>query len=175
MFYYIYDYLCRKKQVSCKAAAMEMGLSGATAAKWKATGATPHGATLYKVADYFGKPVEFLLGLTPESHLIELEGELAEVSAELDTDPDNFELQCRYDALKEQVEDAKLAVNMMSIKKDPRDMTISEAKEEIYEIATEIAQTPELRALFHAARGKSGNNIMAIADMLEKFKSEGND
>lgn len=155
MFFYIYDYLCKEKGVSCKAAAMEMGLSGATAAKWKATGATPHGSTLYKVAEYFGRPVEYLLGLTPESHMIAIVGELADVSDELDADPDNVELKRRFDELNEMLQDESAMDSMRGNKKDPGDMTITEVEDEIMQIATEIRDMPEMRALFHAAHGNS--------------------
>ena len=62
MFYDIFSNLCDTKGVSCKRAAMEMGLSNSIAAKWKRTGATPNGETLSKIAEYFGVSVGYLLG-----------------------------------------------------------------------------------------------------------------
>lgn len=62
MFYDIFRRLCDIKGVSCKRAAIEIGLSNSIAAKWKRTGATPNGETLAKIADYFGVSVGYLLG-----------------------------------------------------------------------------------------------------------------
>lgn len=62
MFYDIYTDLCQQKGVSKTKAALEIGLSNATPTKWKNTGATPEGATLQKIADYFGVSVGYLLG-----------------------------------------------------------------------------------------------------------------
>lgn len=62
MFYDIFSRLCDIKGVSCKRAAIEIGLSNSIAAKWKRTGATPNGETLAKIADYFGVSVGYLLG-----------------------------------------------------------------------------------------------------------------
>lgn len=62
MFYDVFSKLCAIKGVSCKRAAMEIGLSNSIAAKWKRTGATPNGETLSKIADYFGVTVGYLLG-----------------------------------------------------------------------------------------------------------------
>ena len=61
MFYDKYKALCEKKGVSCNRAALEIVLSSATPTKWKKTGATPDGATLAKLAAYFGVSVGSLL------------------------------------------------------------------------------------------------------------------
>lgn len=61
MFYDKFKQLCEQKDVSCTKAAVEMGLSNATPTKWKKTGATPAGATLSKVASYFGVPISTLI------------------------------------------------------------------------------------------------------------------
>lgn len=62
MFYDKFKLLCDEKGVSPKRAVTEMGMSNSLATKWKNTGATPSGATLGKIADYFGVSVEYLLG-----------------------------------------------------------------------------------------------------------------
>lgn len=62
MFFDIFYELCKKKGVSCKRAAEEIGLSNSITTKWKKTGATPSGDTLDKVAAYFGVSTDFLLG-----------------------------------------------------------------------------------------------------------------
>ena len=62
MFYDVFSKLCAKKGISCKRAAVEIGLSNSIAAKWKRTGATPNGETLNKIAAYFDVPVGYLLG-----------------------------------------------------------------------------------------------------------------
>lgn len=61
MFFDVFNALCIEKGVSCKRAAIEIGLSNSTPTKWKQTGATPNGKTLNKIADYFGVTTSFLL------------------------------------------------------------------------------------------------------------------
>ena len=62
MFFDIFYDLCKKKGVSCKRAADDMGLSNSITTKWKKTGATPSGDTLHRIASYFGVTVDYLLG-----------------------------------------------------------------------------------------------------------------
>lgn len=62
MFFDTFYELCKKKGVSCKKAAEEIGLSNSITTKWKKTGATPGGETLDKVAAYFGVSADYLLG-----------------------------------------------------------------------------------------------------------------
>ena len=61
MFYDIFKELCQQRGISPSRAAAEMGLSNATATKWKKTGAAPSGETLAKVSAYFGVSVDSLL------------------------------------------------------------------------------------------------------------------
>lgn len=61
MFYDRFKQLADKRGLSIHRAATEIGLSNSTATKWKKTGATPDGATLQKIADYFGVSVDYLL------------------------------------------------------------------------------------------------------------------
>lgn len=60
MFYDNFVKLCAQKGVSCKRAVTDIGLSNSISTKWK-NGAIPNGATLQKLADYFGVSVESLL------------------------------------------------------------------------------------------------------------------
>ena len=62
MFYDVFKRLCDEKGIICNRAATEMGLSNATATKWKKTGATPSGDTLSKIAVYFDVSIDDLLG-----------------------------------------------------------------------------------------------------------------
>ena len=62
MFYDTFKRLCDERGISCNKAATNIGLSNATATKWKKTGATPSGETLSKIATYFNVPIEYLLG-----------------------------------------------------------------------------------------------------------------
>lgn len=61
MFYDIYRALCDTKGISCKRAAIDIGLSNSVTVKWK-NGATPSGSTLSKIADYFEVSTDYLLG-----------------------------------------------------------------------------------------------------------------
>lgn len=59
MFWKNFAELCEERKVSPNAVCDELGLSNATATKWK-QGAMPRMATLELVADYFGVPVDRL-------------------------------------------------------------------------------------------------------------------
>lgn len=58
MFYTKFVKLCNERDVSPSAAAEQMGLSRAANTKW-AAGQAPRKATMQKIADYFGVPVEY--------------------------------------------------------------------------------------------------------------------
>lgn len=62
MFFDIFYDLCKRKGVSCKKAAEDIGLSNSITTKWKKTGATPGGDTLQRIASYFGVSTDYLLG-----------------------------------------------------------------------------------------------------------------
>lgn len=62
MFFDIFYDLCKKKGISCKKAAEDIGLSNSITTKWKKTGATPGGETLNRIAGYFGVSTDYLLG-----------------------------------------------------------------------------------------------------------------
>ena len=88
MFWDKFVTLCSAKGISPNGVCADLGLSTATATKWK-RGAVPRDTTLKKIADYFGVSVGFLLGeeikekeptksaspaitLTPEEQLVAL-------------------------------------------------------------------------------------------------------
>lgn len=50
--------LCNNKNISPNKVCTDLGLSNATATKWK-NGSTPRGTTLLQVAEYFGVDVSF--------------------------------------------------------------------------------------------------------------------
>lgn len=60
MFWNNFVLLCNKKNISPNGACAALGLSVATATKWK-KGAVPRDTTLQKIADYFGVSTEYLL------------------------------------------------------------------------------------------------------------------
>lgn len=63
MFYDKFKQLCDAKEISVNKACVEIGLSRSVAAKWKSTKAgTPTAETCKKIADYFGVPVDVVLG-----------------------------------------------------------------------------------------------------------------
>lgn len=61
MFWETLSNLCNERGVSPNGVCAELGLSNATATKWK-NGAVPRQSTLRKIADYFGVSVDYLLG-----------------------------------------------------------------------------------------------------------------
>lgn len=62
MFYDNFAALCKQKGVTPSAVMRTIGLNKSSASYWK-RGSTPSSDTLQKLADYFGVPVDFLLGL----------------------------------------------------------------------------------------------------------------
>lgn len=66
MFFDIFYDLCKKKGISCKKAAEDIGLSNSITTKWKKTGATPGGDTLNRIANYFDVSTDYLLGKEAE-------------------------------------------------------------------------------------------------------------
>lgn len=65
MFYDRYAALCRQKGVSLSRAAEDNGLSRTTVVKWK-NGSVPSGATMARLAAYFGVSIDALVGGTPD-------------------------------------------------------------------------------------------------------------
>lgn len=61
MFFDKFNALCQQKGISCKKAAEEIGLSNSITTKWKKVGTIPDGATLVKIASFFGVSVDYLL------------------------------------------------------------------------------------------------------------------
>lgn len=63
MFWENFYDLCKQKAVTPNYVCKELGFSTATATHWK-NGKIPSGASLQKLADYFGVSVDHLLGKT---------------------------------------------------------------------------------------------------------------
>lgn len=120
MFFDIFSALCAKKEVSASKAASQIGLSNSTVTKWKKTGATPDGATLAKIAAYFGVNIDFLLGMTDESYLMATEYQLSLAKKQYAKEKDEEKrdaLASQIDVLRESVEDQRLAIRLSQTKK----------------------------------------------------------
>ena len=74
MFYDVFKALCDEKGVSCKKAALEIGLSNSIPTAWKKRGITPKGDTLEKIADYFHVTTDYLLGKETSSNGKQIRG-----------------------------------------------------------------------------------------------------
>ena len=61
MFFDVYSRLCKEIGKTPTSAALDMGIARSTVSAWKSEGRTPSGATLQKVADYFGVSTDYLL------------------------------------------------------------------------------------------------------------------
>lgn len=61
MFWKRFVALCNDKGISPNGVCSELGLSNATATKWK-NGSAPRATTVRKIADYFGVSASYLLG-----------------------------------------------------------------------------------------------------------------
>lgn len=163
--------LMREHDMSNYKLAKEIGCSQSTVANWLSETVFPQKRAQKQLCEVFGVSNDYLLGLTPEQQLEDAEAEFAEVSAELDGDPDNFDLQCRYDALKSQIDDLKLSIGIKGAKKDPSVMTDEEVDKEMYEILSEIKSDPAVHALLKSAKGSSHENLLAAAKMLDFYKN----
>lgn len=70
-FYEVFKKLCDERGISCKKAAMDMGLSNSTPSKWKKTGCIPKAETLEKVAKYFNVPIESLFNIEEQNDIFD--------------------------------------------------------------------------------------------------------
>lgn len=61
MFFDVYSRLCKEIGKTPTSAALDMGIARSTVSAWKSEGRIPSGATLQKVADYFGVSTDYLL------------------------------------------------------------------------------------------------------------------
>ena len=66
MFWENFVSLCNQKGISPNGVCADLGMSNATATKWK-NGAIPRATTARKIADYFGISVSSLLGVEDDS------------------------------------------------------------------------------------------------------------
>lgn len=108
MFYDNFVRLCNKVNKSPSCVATEIGLSRASVNGWK-NGKKPTDATILKLADYFGVPVDELLGNTEqkEKPLVNEDEELTEYLDELKNRPEMKMLfSLAKGATKEDVEKA---------------------------------------------------------------------
>ena len=71
MFWDKFVTLCSAKGISPNGVCADLGLSTATATKWK-KGAIPRDTTLKKIADYFGVSTSYLLGIVDDPDPIAL-------------------------------------------------------------------------------------------------------
>lgn len=71
MFWDKFVTLCSAKGISPNGVCADLGLSTATATKWK-KGAIPRDTTLKKIADYFGVSTSYLLGVVDDPDPIAL-------------------------------------------------------------------------------------------------------
>lgn len=61
-FYDLFMELCEQRGIKPSWVARECGFNRSNITNWKNGGYTPRGATLQKIADYFGVPAGYLLG-----------------------------------------------------------------------------------------------------------------
>ena len=85
MFWEKFINLCNQKGISANAVCADLGLSNATATKWK-NGSIPRATTLKKIADYFGTTVSYLTG--EQASRVELD---LQRFAEKEKEPTNME------------------------------------------------------------------------------------
>ena len=85
MFYDTFLQLCNLRNIAPTAAAVEMGFQKSVVTRWK-NGMIPRDANLYKIADYFGVSVDYLLEKEKSSAETEDE-EIAAIVEQLKNNP----------------------------------------------------------------------------------------
>ncbi len=65
MFYERLEELCSKNTITISTLVKELGLSTSKVTAWK-NGTIPKGSTLVEIADYFGVPLDYLMGRTDD-------------------------------------------------------------------------------------------------------------
>lgn len=113
MFFAKFSELCSRKGISAYKACIEMGLNRSAVAKWK-SGATPNGATLTKMTEYFGVSTDYLLG-----------NEKTE-NAPVLTEKDERDIEKRLEAVLEDLENGQgsLAFSGEALDDDTRELLI---------------------------------------------------
>lgn len=86
MFKEIFIKLCNERNIAPTVVCKEIGLTGTSYSKWTDT-SIPRKATLFKLADYFGVSVDYLLGNTVDA---EKENALGEKSSAVVLDSQNI-------------------------------------------------------------------------------------
>lgn len=66
MFITVLEGLLREKGVTASKMLADLGMNKSSVLNWKTRGTVPGGATLQKIADYFGVSVDYLLGKTEQ-------------------------------------------------------------------------------------------------------------
>lgn len=92
MFWEKFINLCNQKGISANAVCADLGLSNATATKWK-NGAIPRATTLKKIADYFETSTTYLLGLTDEPNVVLSEQVISNLAASIQNIVDDLDKQ----------------------------------------------------------------------------------
>lgn len=91
LFYDRFIALCKEKGICPSRAVEAIGMNRASAVKWK-NGTVPGGATLHKLAEYFGVSVDYLLDNeeTPDAHgeIVRLDADSLEVLRAVRERPD---------------------------------------------------------------------------------------
>lgn len=155
MFYDMYLSLCNKAGKTPSGAALEIGLSKPTVNRWKNGGGVTD-ATLKKVADYFGVPVEYLL--TDEENADTIVSNVSQYEAILAWTVEQQDVPDRVkDVIQSEIPPnsmGALAALIDETKKDP--ITDDEVLNELLEIGR--AMTPAQRALLV----EKANQILGI-------------
>lgn len=78
LFITVLEGLLREKGVTASKMLADLGMNKSSVLNWKTRGTVPSGATLQKIADYFGVSVDYLLGKTEQKEKPAEDGGLGE-------------------------------------------------------------------------------------------------
>lgn len=73
MFISILDALLKEKGITASKMLTDLGMNKSSVLNWKTRGTVPSGATLQKIAEYFGVSVDYLLGKSVQKEDIQHE------------------------------------------------------------------------------------------------------
>ena len=78
LFITVLEGLLREKGITASKMLADLGMNKSSVLNWKTRGTVPSGATLQKIADYFGVSVDYLLGKTEQKEKPAEDGGLGE-------------------------------------------------------------------------------------------------
>ncbi len=172
MFYDRLLQICVYHNMSPTAAAQGVGMTGAHVNRWK-TGSTPNDLTVAKFSSFFGIPSRYFVGDDDEAYYYWTEYQLKDAERKYDESKDDrkrSELATSIDVLRESLYDQRIASKLGALEKKRKPADDGELEESL-EI---LRSRPETRALLHASKGMTTEQVEKMAQFMETMRGGGN-